>query len=59
MTILNKRSATAVLAAVKSAMSKYATTKVTVVGHSLGKSWSDSFLPPVLTTVYLQEVLSP
>lgn len=33
-----KRSATAVLAAVKTAMSKYAITKVTVVGHSLGGS---------------------
>ena len=37
-TNLNKRFATAVLAAVKTAMSKYATTKVAVVGHLLSES---------------------
>jgi len=57
LTILNKRSAPAVLAAVKAARSKYATTKVTVVGRSLSKSWSDSVFPLVLIAVYLQEVL--
>ena len=55
LTISNKRSAAAVLAAVKTAMSKYATTKIAVVDHSLGKSLNDSF---VLITDYLQEVLS-
>ena len=55
MTISNKRSATEVLAAVKTAMSKYATTKVAVVDHLLAKSLNDSF---VLITDYLQEVLS-
>lgn len=34
--LIHIRSATAVLAAVKTGLSKYATTKVTVVGHSLG-----------------------
>jgi len=57
LTILNKRSAPAVLAAVKAARSKYATTKVTVVDRSLSKSWSDSVFPLVLIAVYLQEVL--
>jgi len=43
--IKNTRSAGVVLAAVKSALSKYSSKEVTIVGHSLG-------IAPVLSALY-------